>query len=592
MLTSGSHPRSASPADPLEFLRVVSAALEQTDLGAALAAAADARSRGLLRVAVLGQFKRGKSTLLNALVGRNVLPSGVLPLTTVPTEVRDGPDALLVDTDRDGPTRHPLSELAEFVTEERNPDNSRSVRRVQVQVPLPAWARDVVFVDSPGIGSVHEQATSAAHRMLAEVDAAILVLSPDPPVSRVELDFLRDARAFAAKLFVVINKIDLLPVEARTQLVDYTRRVLREGADLDRPQLYLISARRVLEGRGGPPSHDSEEPGWDELVSDLDRYLGRDRHASVREVERHQTGLYSARLLDVATLSLKSLTMSDRDFARASGAVVALLERIPDERRAADALLDGDVREVLVGLDRKLAAFREQEQEPVRLALDEFLRTVPASGAATLVREFDRHFRQLLTPRVEHLRELLTESLRTDLDAAFRRYERRVAAVLDSIDRAAASSFEVNLTSLASQVPLADSERYIARVSGLYDGTFAGQTSLILPAFLLRGRVRRALGRTVSEELDAQSGRVRTDLIDRALTSAGRFKESAAARIARNTDSVQNAVRLGRAHREDALAASAAWRRNLEAWMEELRTLSAELPSATRTRINREGGVG
>lgn len=592
MLTSGSHPHAASPADPLEFLRVVSVALEQTDLGAALAAAADARSRGLLRVAVLGQFKRGKSTLLNALIGRDVLPSGVLPLTTVPTEVRDGPDELLVETGSGGPIRHPLSELAEFVTEERNPDNARSVRRVLVQVPLPGWARDVVFIDSPGIGSVHEQATTAAHRMLAEVDAAILVLSPDPPVSRVEMDFLRDARTFAAKLFVVVNKVDLLPVEARPKLVNYTRRVLREGADFDPPLLYLLSARGVLEGRRGPPGDEPGGRGWDELVSDLDRYLGRDRHESAREVERHQTGLYSTRLLDVATLSLKSLTMSDRDFARASGAVLALLEQIPDERRAADALLDGDVRAVLAGLDRKLAAFREQEQEPVRHALDDFLRTVPASGSAALVREFDRRFRELLTPRVQHLREALAESLRKDLDAAFRRYERRVAALLDSIDRAAASSFAVNLTSLTSQVPLAESERYIARVTGLYDGTFAGQASLVLPAFFLRGRVRRALGRTVSEELDAQSGRVRTDLIDRTLASAGRFKESAAARIARNTESVQNAVRLGRAHREEAVAASAAWRMNVEAWMQDLRALSAEHASGTLARGDRERGVG
>jgi GTP-binding protein EngB required for normal cell division len=587
MLRSSPHPPSSSPGDDLEFLRSVAAALEQTDCVAALAAAQSARTRGLLRVAVLGQFKRGKSTLLNALIGRDVLPAGVLPLTTVPTEVCDGPAEVVVDSAEAGRVRHPLDALAEFVTETRNPDNGRRVRRVEVRVPFPAWARDVVFIDSPGIGSVHDQATGAARRMLSEVDAAILVLSPDPPVSRAELEFVREAQAFASKLFVVINKVDLLPEDARSTLVEYTRRVLRERSGLDPPRIYVVSARDALRVRLGQLLHDADEVGWADLVADLNRFLGPDRHVSVREVDARHVALYAGRLRAIAELNLKSLAMSEHAFERASRAVERLIEGFPDERRAADALLDGEVGAMLAGVDRQLANFRERERGPLVEELGAFLRSVRAVGAASLVRQYDQRFREALSPRVAELREALERHVHAQLETAFRRYERRIAALLESIDRAAASSFEVDLVPVAVTVPLAGSAAYYPHVSGLYDGTFAGQTSLLLPALFVRGRIRRGLDRSVSDELDAQSGRLRTDLIDRTLTSVRQFKDAAQEWIARDARSVESAVHLGRAHHDQASEQTGAWRLRVEGWTRDLDALLAD-----HVGVARDAGSG
>ena len=590
MLRSSPHLPSSSASTELDFLRAVAGALQQTDCEAALAAAQDARNRGLLRVAVIGQFKRGKSTLLNAFIGREVLPAGVLPLTTVPTEVLDGPGELTVDSESTGTTVEPLDALAEFVTEGRNPDNVRGVRRVQVRVPLPVWARDVMFIDSPGIGSAHDQATETAHRILADVDAAILVLSPDPPVSSAELEFVREAQTFASKLFVVINKADLLPDDAQLTLIDYTRRVLRERAGLIDPRLYLLSARNMLKGRLGSPPTESAEEGWATLVSDLDRYLGRDRRTSVHEVERRQIALYAGRLRAIATMNLKSVAMSEHEFERAAGAVRTLLDSVADERRAADALLDGEVAQLLAGVDRQLADFREHQRDPIVRELDAFLRASRATGASSLVREFDRRFRQALAPRVANLRDSLARYVHVGLEVAFHRYERRVSALLESIDRAAAASFEVDLVPVAARVPLADSDAYYPRVTGLYEGTFAGQTALLLPALLVRGQIRRGLGRTVSEELDAQSGRIRTDLIDRTHASTRRFRAIVAEQIERVAGSVENAVRVGRAHREEGAEPARAWRLRVENWVRELDALVAAQPGNGSTQLDAPGG--
>ncbi len=118
---------ASTVAPPLARVLVRLAAAAQL-LGVAevadLAAETAGRLQALrLEVAVVGEFKWGKSSLINALVGRAVLPVGVLPLTAVPTVLEQGEEGLVVE-DADGhQDQHRLDRLAEFVIEEANPGN-------------------------------------------------------------------------------------------------------------------------------------------------------------------------------------------------------------------------------------------------------------------------------------------------------------------------------------------------------------------------------------------------------------------------------------------------------------------------------------
>src|SRR5664280_1693219 len=164
-----------------------------------------------LRVVVAGEAKRGKSTLINALLARAVLPTGVVPLTAVPTtlsygeseavEVRytDGRDAVLG-----------LDALPELVTEAGNPANRGGVAAVTVRLPAPLLAGGMELVDTPGTGSVHVHNTTAAAGALERMDAAVFVLTVDPPISETERVFLRRVRDESVALFCVLNKVDYL----------------------------------------------------------------------------------------------------------------------------------------------------------------------------------------------------------------------------------------------------------------------------------------------------------------------------------------------------------------------------------------------
>lgn len=148
------------------------------------------------QLAVLGQFKRGKSMLLNALLGADALPTGVIPVTAIPMFLQAAPTARLrvtfiacriEESDADGPAAL-RQRLTAYVTEGANPRNMLGIARVEVFLPSELLARGVVLIDTPGVGSTFHHNTAAADAVLPECDAALFVVSADPPITEVEVD--------------------------------------------------------------------------------------------------------------------------------------------------------------------------------------------------------------------------------------------------------------------------------------------------------------------------------------------------------------------------------------------------------------------
>ncbi|WP_162854550.1 dynamin family protein [Sphingobium estronivorans] len=189
---------------------------------------------GRFQLAVIGQFKRGKSTLLNALLGLPVLPTGVVPLTAIPTFIAHGDEpGLEIAFEHKPPERHrgdtipALRErLAEVVTETGNPHNARQVSRVLLTLPAPLLAEGLVMIDTPGIGSAERHNSEAALAALPDCDAALIVLSPDPPVTEAEIAYLALVKEHAARIVPVLNKIDIIDAADRATIEAYVSNVL------------------------------------------------------------------------------------------------------------------------------------------------------------------------------------------------------------------------------------------------------------------------------------------------------------------------------------------------------------------------------
>ena len=163
-------------------------------------------------LAVVGQFNRGKTSLMNAILGSDKLPTGILPLTSVVTAVCYGEREQALIRIRDSYLHQTISleELPLFITEKGNPGNTKQVALAEVRLAVSLLRLGFFFVDTPGIGSAVLANTGTTRNFLPEIDAAIFVTSFEAPLGEGELDFFEEVKSRVGQIFVVVNKSDLV----------------------------------------------------------------------------------------------------------------------------------------------------------------------------------------------------------------------------------------------------------------------------------------------------------------------------------------------------------------------------------------------
>ncbi len=226
-----------------------------------------------VRVLVVGEFKQGKSLLVNALVDAPVCPVDDDIATALPTEVSYSktPVATLVggtDSAADAETTRvqvPLDELASHVSEAGDPANRVGLLRAEVGIPRQILADGLALVDTTGVGglsSVHTTSTLAA---LPTADAVLLVSDASQEYSEPEIDFLRQAMKLCPNVACVLTKIDLYPQWRRIAELD---RVHLAGAKVAADLLPVSSTLR-LHAMRSEDSQLEDESGFPALVGYL-----------------------------------------------------------------------------------------------------------------------------------------------------------------------------------------------------------------------------------------------------------------------------------------------------------------------------------
>jgi hypothetical protein len=255
------------------------------DLVARLSAAQARLADPAVHVMVVGEFKQGKSSLVNALVDSVVCPVDDDVATAVPTLVRyaDPPIAQVVfepEGAEDARVEEiPFDDLPVYASETGNPGNQRRVRSVEAGVPNALLSRGLVLVDTPGVGglgSVHSAITMAA---LPVADALVFVTDASQELSAPEFDFLRRARELCPNIVMVLTKIDFYSEWRRMMRVDLGR--LQE-AGLAVDVLPVSSTLQSLATTSGA-SDLAVESGFPELVAYLaDGIVANAAHLEVR----------------------------------------------------------------------------------------------------------------------------------------------------------------------------------------------------------------------------------------------------------------------------------------------------------------------
>jgi len=263
----------------LRSTRVATDAYGRSDLGARIERAISRRADRQLTVVVAGEFKQGKSTLVNSLL--NVTVCGVADdvSTVVPTVMRFGTTPAATVTyaspsamsNAGGDDRRPttatidLREVALLGSEHGNPGNRCAIRSIEVELPRRLLQPGLTIVDTPGVGgldSMHGAVTGAA---LSLAEVIVFVSDASQPLTGSEIEFLRTGHERCPNLVVVQPKTDIQP--AWRHVVATNERILREqGLDIDiLPVSSVLRQRAAVERSSGL----NDESGFPPLIARL-----------------------------------------------------------------------------------------------------------------------------------------------------------------------------------------------------------------------------------------------------------------------------------------------------------------------------------
>ncbi|MDA8051181.1 MAG: dynamin family protein [Rhodospirillales bacterium] len=224
---------------------------------------------------VVGRFSRGKSTLMNAMLGTDRLPTGIVPVTSVITTVSYGSEervvlhyqhtSLFMDI--------PIAELASHITERGNPGNVRRIRTAEVQLPAELLRRGFYFIDTPGLGSSIAENTRTTEGFLSEADAFVLVTSYESPLSEEEARILELVRQSGRRAFVVVNKEDGVDEGQRREVLEHLAGRLEAIFGAAAPSVFSLSAMRAERARIGGDAAGVAASGLPALEAALVEFL-------------------------------------------------------------------------------------------------------------------------------------------------------------------------------------------------------------------------------------------------------------------------------------------------------------------------------
>jgi GTP-binding protein EngB required for normal cell division len=474
---------------------------------------------------VLGQFKRGKSTLINALLGADLLPTAVVPLTSIVTIIHYGPQPRALVTFLDGRQREvDVADIALFITEPQNPDNVKRVAQVVVSFPAEFLRDGVRLVDTPGVGSVFAGNTGTTVDYLPQADAAIFLLAADQPISQAELEFLQTARAHAAKFFFVLNKIDYLSERELKESLEFSARVI-SGCLGSEVVIYPVSARLALQARRDADVTKLEGSGLPAFEQTLADFLLREKGATLLASMRRKLRALVVETQNAIDLELSATRMPAAMLAERIAAFHQHAAAILQEQSDTEYLLRGEISALLAKVEADLRVFVDDHVAPLTRRISEAFERHRGLRTGKLIEAMDAEMASAVQEIFAPWRAGEESAVRETFARITARFVERANRIIADIRRLSADLFNVPVT------PSLEVEPFTTESSHYYyiDNPFSLQLSqlpLLLPRPLRLRYIRRQFLGSCRLQLDINAGRLRADFQERLQKSARAFSAS------------------------------------------------------------------
>ncbi|GBE57113.1 bacterial dynamin-like protein [bacterium BMS3Abin01] len=502
----------------------------------------------VFELVVLGQFKRGKTTLINALLGEEILPTAVVPLTSIATIIEYGEQTRAKVIFNDGHVQEiPPGDIAAYVTERGNPGNEKDVSEVLLTYPSPYLRDGVRLIDTPGVGSIYQHNTDVAYRYLPRSDAALFMLSVDQPVSQAELDFLNDVKAFSHRIFFLENKADFVGDADLEESLAFSRQVLEDCIG-GRVQVFPVSARLALEGKTTGSAGRLKQSRLPEFEEQLNRFLMEEKGAVLIQSVAGSLRRHISQSLFEINLEKKALAAPLEELEDKVGVFQRKQEEVLSERRDFEVLFEGDIERLIkVELDERLGEFKRGLTGELEDRIASFYEQNSDLSTRNLHREMEQFIIDEIRSAYDGWWSLEDALLAKAFEDVCNRFINRINETVDNLLRFHAELFDIPYESF-------DTDELWRIQPGFYykfrddpvaleliEKTFTS----FLPRLVGRKVVLKQLKDYAQGMIDQQGGRLRHDFVERLKKSAGEFRNEALVRIQSTLAGISGAIDKG-----------------------------------------------
>jgi ribosome biogenesis GTPase A len=509
---------------------------------------------------MLGAFKRGKTSLINALLGTPLLPTGIIPLTSVVTILNYGEKLDIQVHFHNGESRQiSQAELRDYITEKGNPQNHKGVREVEIDYPSEYLSDGVRIIDTPGVGSVYSHNSEVAYNYLPQVDAAVFVVTVDPPLSAAEQEFLQDIREYVHKLFFVLNKIDYVEAPERQEALEFTAQVLEANLGTEHLAIFPLSAKLALDGKSDGHPELLEASLLPQFEHHLRQFLYKEkgRVLLISCINGALKGITDSTLaLKVERqASLLSLQELEEKVARFNEE----LRGLEKEREISLLLLDGRIKGVGTEVHNDLESFKSATLARLTRTVEETFHQKSRSAP-----DLRQEMEEFLFGELRHVftawRREEIDQITQKLAEVHQEFATRINAILERLTQLTARLFDFSLRGFAAEEVFTEKSQFWFKFKEDPVGLEILQMTVtsLLPRALTKGLLLKKLLENVGELVDKHCGRLRWDFQQRLQEIVRDFRQTWLAKIDDTTQGIQQALERVRSQKQADSQATAA----------------------------------
>lgn len=465
------------------------------------------------RLVILGQFKRGKTTFINAFLGSEVLPTDVIPVTAVITEIQFKESAgARIHFFHKKPLDAPLSQLHSFISESENPKNRKNIDKVDVFHFAPILAEGLTLVDTPGVGSIHEHNSRLTREYIPRADAAVFLLSADPPITETEQSFLKSIAPYVPQIFFILNKKDYLTEDNLKKVIRFNQNVL-SALFSHHVDIYPVSALQGLNARLANDQSKFKESGMHDFEKILQEFLVQNKGKYFITANADRILRLSNEWKTIIEMDRKAKNMTVEQLANNLNKFDQYMVKINRNTDRITFLLQGIRTRLFEFYDKKAEQFISEKSQEIFQKAVQFLSDHKSDDKNRILQSVKELVNHLIVDSFEPFRLSIEKTMREGYERDIQDLNQEVLQIVQDIYNFSGSLFHI---------------KEIARVSKnvwKYESGFSYKTNedatslesmekllfLSLPRLFFNARLKKQLKMRIHEKLDRQCGRLRGD---------------------------------------------------------------------------------